>query len=1169
MNKVHKRAIVVAKAMVALLMLSSSSLSLFGQGPIVQLRVSTQTPYESPVTSNTGCSGTVVYYQFVCENCTINTLTYDQTVADVGPPGNNIRSVTWQLDGTLTATYSVQYNGNPYNSTVPAPSFDVIESSAGTVSGPSLVCSNSSGSLSANGDASGAVTWQKCTSGCSTSGDSGWTNTTGAYSNLTTNTQFRVKLNSTTCGEKWSPAITVEVQPLPTQFLLSGPQSSICDNPSVTGTLHLQDSETSVTYRLYKNGSPLTSQDQAGTGSALEWTMGIGTYFARTLTSPPVCASVDTDPVTIATLSPGQISYTTSVTPSICQGSSIQLDGTVGNGLKWLDGSNNWNDLGDPVTVSPSVITTYRLVGYETNCGVERNIDVQVQVTPTVGQVSVPSGGATTRCKGSGSTGHYVVSATNASGTPPYTWSIDSVPPGQSPGTVSNYLSDGSSVDVNWNSGFSGTAKLTVVAHGCNGSSTSSNINITVVAPPTTQLLAGPAGVCSGTSNATIVLQSSEGSDVQYRLFKTGVGDLSLPQNGANGQPLSWNNMGQGTYTATAERTGCAAVNMQNQVVVGTLTPMTLTITTNVTPTICSGNFIELTAGGAHNVAWSSIPSGSYSMGNSLNVNPGQQTTYTATGEDNNCNTTVSDSEIVFVNPIPIVAISSTQICSGETTNIPLSCTNLTGASFTWSVSQAGITGTSPQPTPVSAGSIQQTLGNSSSTNKTASYSITATKNNCIGTGNSEVIVKPRPAISGSDKNIFSGSATDLSVTSSIAGTTISWTASPTGVTGAGSGNLTMTGTGGLVSQTINTSGSGNGQVSYSITPSLNSCQNTAITVLVTVFHLPEIAASTTVIIKGSSVQLNTTNSFDTYQWYRNAVTTNSTATLVTKTAGSYYVAVTKSGLSAQSAPVTIGDLYNGQNKNFIVTDLAIVPGLTTSAVGGASRDSVSQSIQYFDGLGRPAQSVSTQASPQGLDLVVPNVYDDIGREYRKFLPVAFDNTGRYRTVVNAENEFTGLASEFYATGSSTIATDTIPYADTNFEASPLNRVLEQGAPGSAWQPGTGHTITKLYHVNGEDEVLRFNYDASSGLVTLAATNEHYGPYTLFANKTRDEHQNEVIEFTDKGGRTICKKVEYQRTGTAPNETRLYACTYYVYDDFGNLVVVLPPEYINKLLNEN
>jgi hypothetical protein len=194
------------------------------------------------------------------------------------------------------------------------------------------------------------------------------------------------------------------------------------------------------------------------------------------------------------------------------------------------------------------------------------------------------------------------------------------------------------------------------------------------------------------------------------------------------------------------------------------------------------------------------------------------------------------------------------------------------------------------------------------------------------------------------------------------------------------------------------------------------------------------------------------------------------------------------------------------------------------------------------------------QASPTHKDIVTPNVHDKYGREFRKYLPVTIGTNGWYKeNLLDTQLEYT---TTFYSNPTDDVAGD-VPYAETVFEKSPLDRVIEQGAPGEAWQPGTDRTIKKEYLLNGPEDVLLFKHNPETH--SLSSTLDHYDANTLTCTKTIDEEGNDVLEFVDKEGRTICKKVK------APGGD--YACTYYVYDDFGNLVVVIPPEGVKRILN--
>jgi len=302
---------------------------------------------------------------------------------------------------------------------------------------------------------------------------------------------------------------------------------------------------------------------------------------------------------------------------------------------------------------------------------------------------------------------------------------------------------------------------------------------------------------------------------------------------------------------------------------------------------------------------------------------------------------------------------------------------------------------------------------------------------------------------------------------------------------------------------------------------------------------------------------------------------------LITGTTYSYRVrAEDGSNASANSNEITVGV---GTELNFIRTISITVEGLTASSqVENATFGQQVTEYSFFDGLGRPMQTVVKEGSPSGNDIVQPIVYDEFGRETRKYLPfIANETNGWFKNnIINTTTHaYQNSAADFYTTGAGTIPVDAKPYAETVFEASPLNRILKQGAPGEAWQPDGNplsmedRTVKRRYGTNAAEEVYLFTYDAATGLANLNdnINEKFYQPNQLYSNKTLDEHNNEMIEYVDKEGRTVCKKVQYGTQGTVPN-VKLYAATYYVYDDFGNLVVVLPPEaskQFEELASEN
>jgi hypothetical protein len=80
-----------------------------------------------------------------------------------------------------------------------------------------------------------------------------------------------------------------------------------------------------------------------------------------------------------------------------------------------------------------------------------------------------------------------------------------------------------------------------------------------------------------------------------------------------------------------------------------------------------------------------------------------------------------------------------------------------------------------------------------------------------------------------SSQTINSGAATSVALSSSIAGTTFSWTVVQSGVSGAASGS------GSTIAQTLTLTGAQAGTATYSITPKANGTSGNAISVVITV----------------------------------------------------------------------------------------------------------------------------------------------------------------------------------------------------------------------------------------------------------------------------------------------------------------------------------------------
>jgi len=215
--------------------------------------------------------------------------------------------------------------------------------------------------------------------------------------------------------------------------------------------------------------------------------------------------------------------------------------------------------------------------------------------------------------------------------------------------------------------------------------------------------------------------------------------------------------------------------------------------------------------------------------------------------------------------------------------------------------------------------------------------------------------------------------------------------------------------------------------------------------------------------------------------------------------------------------------------------------------------------VTYFDGLGRPIQKIDNAQSNTGKNIVTHIEYDSFGRQAKEYLPYK-SSSATLDFISNAEGELTS----YYGSPSPTDngnpnaeATDN-PYSEKLFEASPLERVLKQAAPGNAWAMGSGHEIKFNYQTNegsGTDAVNSYTvtttWSTAKNLYEIGITqNGVYSVNKLYKTITKDENNNTSEEFKDKEGHVVLKRTF--NNGDTYN-------TYYVYDDYGNLTYVLPP----------
>lgn len=283
------------------------------------------------------------------------------------------------------------------------------------------------------------------------------------------------------------------------------------------------------------------------------------------------------------------------------------------------------------------------------------------------------------------------------------------------------------------------------------------------------------------------------------------------------------------------------------------------------------------------------------------------------------------------------------------------------------------------------------------------------------------------------------------------------------------------------------------------------------------------------------------------------------------------------------NAQVTPPAAYSNTVKvNYLNTWTATAPETNAGVLVTRPLKDVKLVTAYVDGLGRPLQTVAKQGSLatdyNPIDVITPVVYDGYGREVYKYLPFAAKNINDNITLndglfkSNPFQQQAGFASGQYPG-------ETYYYGQISYEQSPFNRVTESFAPGNSWVGTAGNaneidrrSVKQKYWFNtAADEVRIWNVSNVSNSFgtysTPSGTDGIYPAGSLYKNVTVDEKGNQVIEFKDKGGLVILKKV--QLTASADDGTGSshvgWLCTYYIYDDVNNPRCVIQPKGVELL----
>ena len=190
--------------------------------------------------------------------------------------------------------------------------------------------------------------------------------------------------------------------------------------------------------------------------------------------------------------------------------------------------------------------------------------------------------------------------------------------------------------------------------------------------------------------------------------------------------------------------------------------------------------------------------------------------------------------------------------------------------------------------------------------------------------------------------------------------------------------------------------------------------------------------------------------------------------------------------------------------------------------------------IDYYDGLGRPVQSVVTGSNTStGYEYRLQS-YDYVDRIAKQFITAYGNGTPEFKDSANLSWLYSDVDKS------------------TRYQYDGLGRVTTKRGPGNLWRNGNHYNQT-AYRINSVGEVRLFSISGNSLKQT---NNASHAQGTLTKDVYDDENGNEMRVYKDLYDRVVLER--------RINDNTAYD-TYYVYDNLGNLRYVLPPMATDNL----
>lgn len=269
-------------------------------------------------------------------------------------------------------------------------------------------------------------------------------------------------------------------------------------------------------------------------------------------------------------------------------------------------------------------------------------------------------------------------------------------------------------------------------------------------------------------------------------------------------------------------------------------------------------------------------------------------------------------------------------------------------------------------------------------------------------------------------------------------------------------------------------------------------------------------------------------------------------------------------GYSAEISFTVKHQSENLENRNYIRETAVLTRGADSwVAVDLLTIENKTQTTTYLDGLSRPIQVVGKgvhydDTNNTWYDFVQNIDYGEGGRVDKTLLPYpTMDNPGKFKT-----NSSTAQPAYYQSKFN-----DVNAFSKVEYDNSPLNRVIKAYAPGDKW---VGDNVSvygdRALYISNVNSIPWFTVGYGQGEIPVIKG--IYPTGALFAYQTMDEKGKSVLTFVNISGQVVFKKVQLVDVPNT-NTNEGYICTYYVYDDFGQLRFTVTPKAFKEVESNN